>query len=182
MLFIYSITNMTMSDDIGEHSAGVSADGCWDWYGHGCPCHRFDTREWEGFGFSLSCPTFFFSGVGSLNFRVEGTPVNHASPGSSVRCCVFPCGDVHVKVLEVSFQGVFEALALSPYLPCPLTKLTIHQLLWYSGTGISGSKCVKPGSSKMRTTGTAGTKLSFVPAYVTMAAIIRIKSKMTDRV
>ena len=110
------------------------------------------------FGSSLSCPTFFFSGVGSLNFRVEGTPVNHASPGSSVRCCVFPCGDVHVKVLEVSFQGVFEALALSPYLPCPLTKLTIHQLLWYSGTGISGSKCVKPGSSKMRTTGTASTK------------------------
>ena len=59
--------------------------------------------------------------------------VSHASPGWFVRCCIFPCGDVDVKVLEVSFQGVFEVLALSPYLPSPLTKLTIQQLLGYSG-------------------------------------------------
>ena len=45
----------------------------------------------------------------------------------------FPCEDVDVKVLEVRFQGVFEALALSSYLPCPLNKLTIQQLLGYSG-------------------------------------------------
>ena len=66
------------------------------------------------YGSSLSCPTFFFGGVGSFNFRVEGALVNHASPGWSVRCCVFPCGDVDVEVLEVSFQGVFEALTLYP--------------------------------------------------------------------
>ena len=37
------------------------------------------------FGSSLSCPTFFFGGVGSLSFRVEGAlVVNHASPGWSV--------------------------------------------------------------------------------------------------
>ena len=68
------------------------------------------------FGSSLSCPTFFFSGVGSLSFRVKGTLVNDASPGWSVRCCVFPGDDVDVEVLEVSFQEVLEALAL-PSLP-----------------------------------------------------------------
>lgn len=55
------------------------------------------------FGSSLSWPAFFFGGVGSLNFRVEGALVNHASPGWSVRCCVFPCGDVDVKVLKINF-------------------------------------------------------------------------------
>ena len=77
--------------------------------------------------------TFFFGGVGSLNFRVEGALVNHASPDWSVRCYVFPCGDVDVEVLEVSFQGVFEALTLSSYLPFPLTKFTVQQLFGYSG-------------------------------------------------
>ena len=72
------------------------------------------------FGSSLSCPTFFFGGVGPLSFRVKGPLVDHASPGWSARCCVFPGGDVNVEVLEVSFQIVFEALALSSYLPCPL--------------------------------------------------------------
>lgn len=76
---------------------------------------------------------FFFGSIGSLNFRVEGALVSHASPGWFVRCCIFPCGDVDVKVLEVSFQRVFEALALSSYLPSSLTKLTIQQLLGYSG-------------------------------------------------
>ena len=38
----------------------------------------------------------FFGGTGSLNFQVEGALVNHALPGWSVRCCVFPCGDVDV--------------------------------------------------------------------------------------
>ena len=84
------------------------------------------------FGSSLCCPAFFFGGVGSLNFRVGGALVNHVSPDWSVRCCVFPSGDVDVKVLEVSFQGVFEALALSSYLPCPSTKFTVQQLLGYS--------------------------------------------------
>ena len=37
------------------------------------------------FGSSLSCPTFFFGGVGSFSFRVKGAlVVNHASPGWSV--------------------------------------------------------------------------------------------------
>ena len=84
------------------------------------------------FGSSLSCPTFFFGGTGSLSFRVEGALVNHASPVWSVRCCVFPGGDVNVEVLEVSFQGVFEALALSPCLPRPLNKFTVQQLFGYS--------------------------------------------------
>ena len=85
------------------------------------------------YGSSLSSPTFFFGGVGSLNFRVEGALVmNHAWPGWSVRCCIFPCGDVDVEVLELGFQGVFEALTLSSYLPCPLTKFTVQQLLGYS--------------------------------------------------
>ena len=79
---------------------------------------------------------FSFGGVGSLNFRVEGALVNHASPGWSVRCCIFPRGDVDVKVLEVSFQGVFEVLALSSYLPCPLTKLTVQQPLGILESGI----------------------------------------------
>ena len=69
------------------------------------------------FGWSLSCPAFSLSGIGSFNFRVEGALVNHISPGWSVRCCLFPSGDVDVKVLEVSFQGVFKAFALSSYLP-----------------------------------------------------------------
>ena len=59
--------------------------------------------------------------------------MNHASPDWSVRCYVFPCGDVDVEVLEVSFQGVFEALTLSSYLPFPLTKFTVQQLFGYSG-------------------------------------------------
>ena len=59
------------------------------------------------YGSSLSCPTFFFGGVRSLNFPVKGALVSHASPGWSVRCCVFPCVDVDAEVLEVSFQGVF---------------------------------------------------------------------------
>ena len=84
------------------------------------------------FGSSLSCPTFFFGGVGPLSFRVKGALVDHASPGWSVRCCVFPGADVNVEVLEVSFQGVFEAPALSSCLPCPLTKFTV-QLFRYSG-------------------------------------------------
>ena len=84
------------------------------------------------FGSSLCCPAFFFGGVGSLNFRVEGALVNHAQPGLSVSCCVFPSGDVDIKFLEVSFLGVFEAPALSSYLPCPLTKFTVQQLLGYS--------------------------------------------------
>ena len=71
------------------------------------------------FGSSLSGPAFFVSGVGSFNFQMEGALVNHISPGWSVRCCVFPSDDVDVKVLEVSFQGVFKALALSSYLPSP---------------------------------------------------------------
>ena len=54
------------------------------------------------FGSSLSCPTFFFGGVGPLSFRVKGALVDHAFPGWSVRCCVFPGGDVNVEVLEVS--------------------------------------------------------------------------------
>ena len=82
---------------------------------------------------SLSCPTFFFGGVGSLSFRVEGALVNHAPPGWSVRRCVFPGGEVDVEVLGVSFQGVFEALALPSCLPCPLTKFTVQQLFAYSG-------------------------------------------------
>ena len=91
-------------------------------------------RQIDGvFGLSLSCPAFFFASIGSLNFRVEGALVSHASPGWFVRCCIFPCGDVNVKVLEVSFQGVFEALVLSSHLPSPLTKLTVQQLLGYSG-------------------------------------------------
>ena len=85
------------------------------------------------FGSSLSCPTFFFGGVGSLSFRVEGALVNHTSPGWSVRCCVFPGGDVDVEVLEVSFQGVLEAPALPYCLPCPLANFTVQQLFGYSG-------------------------------------------------
>ena len=85
------------------------------------------------FGSGLSCPAFFFGGVGSLSFRLEGALVSHASPGWSVRCCVFPGGDINVEVLEVSFQGVFEALALSSCLPCPLTKFIVQQLFRYFG-------------------------------------------------
>ena len=85
------------------------------------------------FSSSLSCTAFFFGRFGSLNFRVEGALVNHALPGWSVRCCTFPCVDVDVKVLEVSFQGVFEALGWSSYLLCPLTKLIVQQLLGCSG-------------------------------------------------
>ena len=59
--------------------------------------------------------------------------MSHASPGWSVRCCVFPGGDINAEVLEVSFQGVFEALSLSSCLPCPLTKFTVQQLFGYSG-------------------------------------------------
>ena len=39
--------------------------------------------------------------------------------------------NVH-KVLEGSFEGVFQALALSSYLPYLLTKFTAQQLLGYS--------------------------------------------------
>ena len=85
------------------------------------------------FGWSLSCPTFFFGGVGPLSFRVKGALVDHASPDWSVRCCVFPGGDVNVEVLEISIQGVFEALALQSCFPCPLTKFTVEQLFGYSG-------------------------------------------------
>ena len=54
------------------------------------------------FGSSLSFPPFFFGSVGSFNSRVEDALVNHVSPGWSLRCCVFPSGDVNVKVFEVS--------------------------------------------------------------------------------
>ena len=81
------------------------------------------TGEWEA---------VFFGGVGSFNLRVEGDLVNHVSPGWCVRCCVFPSGDVDLKFLEGSFQGVFEALALSSYLPYLSTKFTTQQLLGYS--------------------------------------------------
>ena len=36
------------------------------------------------YGSRLSCPTFYFGGVGPLGFRVKGTLVDHASPGWSV--------------------------------------------------------------------------------------------------
>ena len=85
------------------------------------------------FGSSLSCLTCSFGGVGLLGFQVEGALANHASPGWSVRCCVFPGGDIDVEVLEVSFQGVFEALALPSCFPCLLTKFTVQQLFGYSG-------------------------------------------------
>ena len=84
------------------------------------------------FGSSLSCPTFFFGGVGSLSFQEAGALVNHASPGWSVRCCVFPGGDVDVEIFEVSFQKVFEALTLPSCLPSSLTKFTVQQLFGYS--------------------------------------------------
>ena len=46
-------------------------------------CLALDSgRRIDGvFGSSLSCPAFFFGGVGSLNFRVEGALVNHVQPG-----------------------------------------------------------------------------------------------------
>ena len=73
---------------------GVSAGGWWDRCGHGSPCHRSGTREWVAYWWSFRLEPFlpyvFFSVVGSLIFRVEGALVNHASPGCSVRCCVFP--------------------------------------------------------------------------------------------
>ena len=126
-----------MSADIGAHSAVCPLMAAETDAGMEAPAKGLTPesgRRIDGvFGSSLSCPTFFFSGVGALNFRVEGALVNHASPGWSVRCCVFPWGDVDVKVLEVSFQGVSEVLAFSFYLPCPLTKLTIQQLLGYCG-------------------------------------------------
>ena len=87
---------------------------------------------------SFSCPAFFFGGVGSLGFWVKGALVDHATPGWSVRCCVFPCGDVDGEVFEVSFQGVFEALTLSSHLPYPMLKFTVQQLLGYSGVWHSG--------------------------------------------
>ena len=48
------------------------------------------------FGSSLSCPTFFFGGVGSLSFRVKGVyVVNHASPGWSVLS--LPCFELVIN-------------------------------------------------------------------------------------
>ena len=137
MLFIDSITNMTMSDDILEHLAVCPLVADETDAGMEAPATGLapeSGRRIGGvYGSNLSCPTFFFGGVGSLNFRVEGALGNHASPAWSVRCCIFPCGDVDVEVLEVSFQGVFEALTWSSYLPCPLSKFTVQQLLGYSG-------------------------------------------------
>ena len=84
------------------------------------------------YGSRLSCTSFYFGGVGPLGFRVKGALMDHDSPGWSVRCCVFPGGDINVEILEVGFQGVFEALSLSSCLPCPLTKITAQQLFGYS--------------------------------------------------
>ena len=48
------------------------------------------------FGSSLSFPTFFFGGVGSLSFRVEGAlVVNHASPCWSVLS--LPCFELVIN-------------------------------------------------------------------------------------
>ena len=84
---------MTMSDDIGESSAVCPLMADETDAGMEAPATGLTPesgRRIDGvFGLSLSCPTVFFSGVGSLNFRVEGALVNHASPGWSVRCCVF---------------------------------------------------------------------------------------------
>ena len=94
LLFVYSVTNMTMSADIGAHSAVCPLMAAETDAGMEAPAKGLTPecgRRIDGvFGSSLSCPTFFFSGVGALNFRVEGALVNHASPGWSVRCCVFP--------------------------------------------------------------------------------------------
>lgn len=103
MLFVDSFTNMTMSDDIEEHSAVCPSMADETDAGMEAPATGVapeSGRRNDGvFGSSLSCPTYFFGGVGSLNFRVEGAAVNHVSPGWSVRCGVFPCGDVDVEVL-----------------------------------------------------------------------------------
>ena len=137
LLFVDSITNMTMSDDILEHFAVCPLVADETDAGMAAPATGLapeSGRRIGGvYGSSLSCPTFFFGGIGSLTFRVEGALVNHASPDWYVRCCIFPCGDVDVEVLEVSFQGVFEALTVSSYLPCSFTKFTVQQLLGYSG-------------------------------------------------
>ena len=83
------------------------------------------------YGSRLSCPTFCFGGVGPLGFRMKGALGDLDSPGWSVRCCVFPGGDINVEILEVSFQGVFETLSLSSCLPCPLTKFIVTGLEGY---------------------------------------------------
>jgi len=120
MLFVDSITNLTMSEAHWRTFSGVSIDGWWDRCGHGSPCHRWHQRV-GGVMMEFSARAFFALRI-SLAALDRWTsewraPVNHVSPGWSVKCDVFPCGDVDVEVLEVSFQGVFEVLALSSYLP-----------------------------------------------------------------
>ena len=121
LLLVDSNTNMTVSDGILEHSAMCLLMANETDAGMEAPatCLTLESgRRIDGaFGSSLSCPALFFGGVGSLNFRVDGALVNHVSPDWSVRCCVFPSGDVDLKVLEVSFQGVLR-------LHCPPTFLT----------------------------------------------------------
>ena len=84
---------MTMSDVTGENSAVCPLMADETDAGMEAPATGLTPksgRRIDGvFGSGLSCPTFFSSGVGSLNFRVEGALVNHASPGWSVRCGVF---------------------------------------------------------------------------------------------
>ena len=73
------------------------------------------------FGSSLSCPTFSFGGVGPLSFRVKGALVDHASPGCSVRCCVFPGGKRHndretlilAVIKNLTFRETFARLFLN---------------------------------------------------------------------
>ena len=48
------------------------------------------------FGSSLSCPMFFFGGVGSFSFQVEGAlVVSHASPDWSVLS--LPCFELVIN-------------------------------------------------------------------------------------
>ena len=84
------------------------------------------------------------------------------------------------------FRDVNRSIALqSPYMQIRVKLFVLNEnaakhlhLDPCQSTRISGSKWVKPRSSKFRTTGTARTKWSFVPAYMTMAAII---TKLTNQ-
>ena len=137
LLFINWITNMTMSGNIWEHSAMCPQVADETDAGMEAPATGLapkSGRRIDGvFGLSLSCPVVFFGSIMDHWTSEWRAPLWIMLHQASLSDAVFS----HVvmsmlKSLRYA-QGVFEALVLSTYLPCPLTKLNVQQLPGYSG-------------------------------------------------
>ena len=117
----------------------MSVGGVWRRYGRGNPSHRSDTDGWEAHWQRCQLQLFVTGVFLWRCWNIETPSRGHLSGShfakqqQSVRCCVFPGCDVDDEALDVGFEGVFIAFALSSDLSTTTTEFDIQQLLGDTG-------------------------------------------------